>query len=220
MSSLIYKFLPPRVVSAEKSPVLILLHGRGADENDLLGLAPELDERLMLFSVRAPFQFPFGGFTWFDLDEQGNADPKMFMESYNHLFTFVDEIAAQHASDPKLEMAPKATKIFLMGFSMGTIMAYAMALTQPERFAGVVAQSGFMREILGLELKWNALQHCPFIITHGTQDTVIPVNWARKTRDMFAAKGNADVVYKEYPMGHQISDASLADVSQWLAERI
>lgn len=212
MPSLVYKFLPPRIISAEKSPALILLHGRGADENDLLGLAPELDERLMLFSVRAPFQFPFGGFTWFDLDEQGNADQKMFIESYNRLFSLLDEIVAKHSTDTK--------KIFLMGFSMGTIMAYAMALTQPERFAGVVAQSGFLREIPSLALKWNELQHCPFIITHGTQDTVIPVTWARKTRDLFTAKSNADVVYKEYPMGHQISDASLADVMQWLEGKL
>jgi phospholipase/carboxylesterase len=211
-ASLVYKFLPSRTIGAEQSPALILLHGRGADENDLLGLAPELDERLMLFSVRAPFSFPFGGFAWFNLDEQGNADPKMFMESYNRLFIFLDDITAKHAVDAK--------KIFLMGFSMGTIMAYAMALTQPKRFAGVVAQSGFVREISGLDLKWNALKNCPFIITHGTQDTVIPVNWARKTRDLLAAKSNADVVYKEYPMGHQISDASLADVTEWLAEKL
>ncbi|MDE3057234.1 MAG: alpha/beta hydrolase [Bacteroidota bacterium] len=212
MPSLIYKFLPPRTVTAKQSPALILLHGRGADENDLLGLAPELDERLMLFSVRAPYPFPFGGFAWFDLDEQGNADPKMFMESYNRLFAFLDEITTTHAIDTK--------KIFLMGFSMGTIMAYAMALTKPERFAGVIVQSGFLREIPELELKWNELQHCPFIITHGIQDTIIPVTWAQKTRDMFAARSNAEVVYKEYQMGHQISDASVASVMEWLEKKL
>jgi len=98
-------------------------------------------------------------------------------------------------------------------------MSYALALTRPDKFAGVIAQSGFVRDHPELEFRWKHLEGCPFIITHGTQDPVVPVSLARKTRDLFS-KSNADFVYNEYPMGHEISGESLADVSLWLRNRV
>jgi phospholipase/carboxylesterase len=210
-TDLFYKALEPRRIVGGKSPAVILLHGRGADENDLLGLSQYLDERLAVFSVRAPYAFEFGGYTYFQLNDDGTAEPAMFMESYKRLMKFVDGVA----SLPEVDSG----RIFLLGFSMGTIMAYAMSLTHPEKFAGVVAQSGFVRDHPELEFKWRALQNCAFIITHGVNDPVIPVAAARKTRVMFS-KSNAAFEYKEYPMGHEISGESLADVCDWLRKKL
>ena len=81
-TDLFYKALEPRRIVGGKSPAVILLHGRGADENDLLGLAQYFDERLAVFSVRAPYPFEFGGYTYFQLSDDGTAEPVMFMESY------------------------------------------------------------------------------------------------------------------------------------------
>ncbi len=210
-TDLFYTALEPRRVVGGKSPAVILLHGRGADENDLLGLAQYFDERLAVFSVRAPYPFEFGGYTYFQLNDDGTAEPVMFMESYRRLMEFADGVASLPEVDPD--------RIFLLGFSMGTIMSYALSLTHPEKFAGVVAQSGFIRDHPDLDFQWNALSNCSFIITHGVNDPVIPVAAARKTRAMFS-KSNAVFVYKEYPMGHEISGESLADVCDWLRKKL
>ena len=210
-TDLIYRHLEPKKKVGGGSPAIILLHGRGADENDLLGLSPHFDERLAIFSVRAPYPFEYGGFTYFQLKEDGTAEPTMFMESYKRLLQFAEGVSSLPEVDTK--------KVFLMGFSMGTIMAYALSLTHPEKFSGVIAQSGFVRDHPDLPFVWNKLDMCSFIITHGVDDMVIPVRLARETKDKFS-KSNADFVYKEYPMGHQISDESLTDVCDWLKKKL
>jgi phospholipase/carboxylesterase len=210
-TDLVYKSAEPRRAEGAKSPAIILLHGRGADENDLLGLAQYLDERLTIFSIRAPFPFEFGGYTYFLLNDDGTAEPSEFLESHRRLLTFVEAVGSLPEVDP--------SKIYLLGFSMGTIMSYALALTHPAKFAGVIAQSGFVRDHPALEFRWKHLEGCPFMITHGTQDPVIPVALARKTKDLFAAS-NADFMYREYPMGHEISGESLADVAGWLRKKL
>ncbi len=210
-TDLVYRQLEPKKKVGGASPAIILLHGRGADENDLLGLSSHLDGRLAIFSVRAPYPFEFGGFTYFQLKEDGTAEPTMFMESYKRLLQFAESVS--------LLPEVNAKKVFLMGFSMGTIMAYALSLTHPEKFAGVIAQSGFARDHPDLPFVWHMLDNCSFIITHGVDDMVIPVRLARDTRDNFS-KSNADFVYKEYPMGHQISEESLADVCDWLKKKL
>ena len=206
-TDLIYKTVEPRRIVGGKSPALILLHGRGADENDLLGLSQYVDDRMAVYSIRAPYPFEFGGFTYFRLDDDGTAEPLMFKASYSHLANFVDGVVLQPGID--------ARRIFLMGFSMGTIMAYALSLTRPEKFAGVIAQSGFVRDHLELQFRWSELSGCPFIITHGVHDPIIPISLARQTKEMFLAS-NAKVDYKEYDMGHEISQESLSDVVAWL----
>ena len=210
-SEIYYTVRQPRKKPAGLSPAIILLHGRGADENDLVGLSPHLDERLMIFSVRAPYPFEFGGYTYFQLSDDGKADPAMFGESYRRLMKFVDEVSATPGVDPK--------RLYLLGFSMGTIMAYALSLTHPEKFAGVAAQSGFVRTHPDLVFQWKDLQGCPFIITHGVADPIIPVRLARETKEMFD-RSNADCDYREYQMGHEISEESLSDVSGWLTKRL
>ena len=206
-SDLFYRSVDPKQAAGGGSPAVILLHGRGADENDLLGLSEYFDDRLAVFSVRAPYPFEFGGYTYFRLLDDNSAEPVMFMESYRRLVKFADGVA----SLPDID----AQRVFLLGFSMGTIMAYAMSLTHPEKFAGVVAQSGFVREHPELHFQWNALARCPFIITHGVYDPVIPVDEARKTEALFS-QSNAKFEYREYPMGHEISGESLADVCGWM----
>ncbi len=210
-TDLIYRHLEPKKKVGGASPAIILLHGRGADENDLLGLSPHLDERLTIFSARAPYPFEYGGFTYFQLKEDGTAEPTMFMESYRRLLQFAEGVSLLPEVDAK--------KVFLMGFSMGTIMAYTLSLMHPEKFAGVIAQSGFVRDHPDLPFVWQKLEKCSFMITHGVDDTVIPIRLARETKDKFS-RSNADFIYKEYPMGHQISEGSLADVCDWLKKKL
>lgn len=185
-----------------------MVHGRGADEEDLPGLAPALDPRLLILSVRAPFPFDLGGgYTWYDVGTVGSPDPAMFRESHDRLSRFVDEALRQYPIDP--------ARLFLLGFSMGTVMSLAQGLTRPALFRGIVAHSGYVAEGTHLQYRWNELAGTSFFIAHGTLDPVIPIGMARRAKELFAASG-APYVYREYPMTHQITDESLRDVAAWL----
>src|SRR5512142_3241059 len=115
-STLEHRVAPPEQSTAEQHPALIFLHGRGADEEDLMGLAPYLDPRFFLLSVRAPFAFPYGGYTWYEVGTVGIPEPGMFQESYGRLVTFVQDAVKGYPIDP--------SQVFLFGFSMGTVMSY------------------------------------------------------------------------------------------------
>jgi phospholipase/carboxylesterase len=206
-SSLFHRILPPERAGAGPHPGLLLLHGRGADEEDLLGLATALDERLFVISARAPFSYEFGGHTWYDIGPGGTTEPKMFRESCDRLSQFIDDIRTQYPLDPE--------QFFLLGFSMGCVMSLAMALSRPGIARGVSANSGYVPESTHLTLHWQNLDGTAFHITHGTMDPVIPVGIARHTRALFE-RSNAPFVYREYPAGHQLTDACVEDIAVWM----
>jgi phospholipase/carboxylesterase len=201
-------FMPERPVHG-RHPAIIFIHGRGADEEDLLGLSPACDERLLLLSVRAPYPYPpGGGYTWYDADARGTPEPSMFRRSYDMLTGFVEDIRSGYPIDPG--------RVFLFGFSMGSVMALALSLTRPERYSGVVAHSGYVPEHTNLSFRWKSLAQTSFFLAHGSLDPVIPISLARRAQALFM-DSNASLTYREYPMGHQISDESLGDAVRWMA---
>ena len=207
-TTLEHRVLHPEGTREAKHPTVIMLHGRGADEEDLLSLAEEYDPRLLVLSVRAPYPFSYGsGFTWYDVGTIGTPDPAMFRHSYGLLSGFVDDALRSYPVDP--------ARLFLLGFSMGTVMAFALSLTRPELFRGVVAQSGYVPEGTHLSFRWQALGGLAYFVAHGTEDPVIPVAFARRTRQLLE-QSNARVEYREYPMGHQISQESIRDSASFL----
>lgn len=207
-STLYHRMLLPGNPSGDVHPTLIMLHGRGADEENLLGLATFYDPRLMILSVRAPFQFsPEGGYTWYDVGTVGTPEPVMFRESYDKLAQFVDDALAHYPVDRQ--------RVYVLGFSMGTVMSYALSLTKPEIFRGVLAHSGYVPEGTSLTFRWQDLGHLQYFIAHGSADPVIPIEFARHARQLFSASNGA-VVYREYPMGHEINEQSLSDSAAFL----
>lgn len=211
-STLFHKIIPPRVLETEKHPCLILLHGRGADENDLLGLAEYLDPRLLIISVRAPFPFGYGfGYTWFEMLENFQPDLTSLKESHQILTQFFDDVVEQYPVDP--------SKIFVLGFSMGTVMGYLLLLTRPENICGLIANSGYFSENIELPMKSKPLNHNSIFISHGTHDPIIPIHIGRQAKEYFS-QHNIDLTYKEYPMAHEIGEESLNDFSKWLTVQI
>ncbi len=210
-TSLTHQIAPFNETQAGLHPTLILLHGRGANEDDLLSLVPYLSPHFLCIAARAPFSFPRGGYTWYDLQEIGSPDIVQFMESYDRLGRFLDDIQKSYPVDPQ--------RTFLLGFSMGTVMAYSLALTKPEKIKGVVAHSGYIPESTSLQFQWGDLTRTSFFVAHGIYDPVIPIIFGRKANELLA-KSNAPLVYREYPIQHQISDESLRDLSEWLAKHL
>ncbi|MEP7037433.1 MAG: alpha/beta hydrolase [Acidobacteriota bacterium] len=212
-----YRYKKPEILSDEnkKSPLLLVLHGLGADENDLFGLAPFMDERFFIVSPRAPFALAYGGYAWFELVIQPNNigfNVKEFEQSREMILKFVDELVAEHDLDAK--------RVYLCGFSQGAIMSLSVLLSEPEKFAGVVAMSGrAMPEMLPEQNNFDALKDFPILVTHGIYDPVLPIENGRATKEILS-RLPVDLEYKEYAMAHEISQESLQDVTGWLRSKL
>ena len=210
-SSLLHKIVYPGIANTGPHPAVILLHGRGTDENDLLGLASYLDPRLFIASVRAPFAFPFGGHTWYEIIEVGTPEQSQFEESYQRLLQFIGDLKQGYPVDPQ--------RVFLLGFSMGSVMSFALSLSHPELLRGVIAHSGYIPEHMTNRFRLEAVNTLSLFVGHGTQDPVIPVSYGRRAKEFLSAT-KADLTYKEYPIPHTMSEESLTDLSFWLQQRL
>jgi phospholipase/carboxylesterase len=201
--------------NAGQPPLLILLHGVGSNEHDLIGLAPALDPGFLIVSARAPITLGESAFGWYHVQFSPTGhviDPDEAERSRGLILQFVDEVVRSYNAD--------ANRVFLMGFSQGCIMSLAAALSQPRKFAGVVGMSG--RMLPGLESKMapaDRLKGLPVMIVHGTYDSVLPIEFGRAIRDTLQQLP-VDLTYREYQMGHHVSQESFADVTAWLAVQL
>jgi phospholipase/carboxylesterase len=213
--SLVHAIREPSVAVAGPPPLLLLLHGLGGDERNLLGLAPELDGRFFCASARAPYAMGGDAYAWFGV--QFSADGPVIRaeeaeSSRLALLRFIDELVAAYGVD--------ARGVFLMGFSQGAIMSLGAALTVPEKIAGVVAMSGrILPEILPRIAPADRLKGLRVLIAHGTGDPVLPIEHGRAAKEVLS-RLPLELSYHEYPMGHEISDESLGDIALWLGDRV
>jgi phospholipase/carboxylesterase len=208
---LVYEVEPQRKNTVEPDPVIVLLHGRGADERDLLSLVPPAVPDFFIVSVRAPYRFPYGGYTWFDLENIGDPNLDQIEESAGLLSKFLVEIQTLHRIDPD--------NIFLFGFSMGAMMALEIALRTPAKIKGIVAHSGCVLRAALLPHQSEQLRSLSIFVAHGTYDPVIPV-WIARESSEFLRQAHVPVHYREYPIEHTISDESLRDASLWLRDQL
>ncbi len=210
-STLHHILLEPEAPTRAPYPTVIMLHGLGADEHDLAGLAPFLDPRLLTLSVRAPFPLEWGGYKWYDFSELGRPDPVQFRESCERLSQFVQDALAHYPIDSE--------RLYLLGFSMGTVMALAMALSEPTVFRGVMANSGYLAEGTHLTYRWRDVAGKSFYVAHGAHDELIPVQASRIIRAKLE-EAKALVEYHEFPMAHEIGEHSLSAMARWLTAQI
>lgn len=205
---LVHRTIPART-GAAPHPALLLLHGRGTNEADLLGLGPQLDDRLFTVSARAPFQFPWGGYAWYDLDPSGVGYPdnRSLRESLDLLRRFIDGMVTAFPIDP--------ARVYVAGFSMGSVMTGALGLLDPERVAGAMILSGYLPLHNDLPFRLEEAAGHPFFQGHGTLDQVIPVRFGRETAE-YLAQTPVDLTYREYPIGHEIGPQELEDMRGWM----
>ena len=199
-------------IKLEKNPLLLLLHGYGSNEEDLFSFASELPEEYYVVSVRAPYELGYGSYAWyainFDADENKFSDVPQAQQSRDLIANFIDELVANYPID--------ATKVTLIGFSQGTILSYATALSYPEKIQRVVAMSGYLNTEMAIpNFENNDFSHLKIFASHGTVDQVFTVDWARKAEPALMQLG-IDVVYKEYPIGHGVAPQNFYDFKNWL----
>ena len=199
-----------------KAPALILLHGYGSDENDLFSFAEELPDELFIISAKAPYTMqPFGN-AWYAIHWDNNdgkfSDDLQAINSRDLIVDFIDEIIENYPVDPE--------NINLLGFSQGSILSYAVALSYPNKINNVIALSGYVNQgILKEGFENNDFSKLDFYCSHGSVDQVIPVEWARKTKP-FLDKLNIKNAYSEFPVGHGVAPQNFFDLKNWLKKRI
>jgi phospholipase/carboxylesterase len=193
-----------RPADGDPAGLLVLHHGRGTDETDLLGLADVLDPqaRLQIVSPRAPLRFQGSpGYHWYVVPRVGYPDPDTFAGSVGLLAGLHDELWERTGIGPD--------RTVLGGFSQGAVMSYAMALDAGRHApAGILAFSGFIPTVPGWEPSLGDRTDTKAFIAHGRFDPVIGVDFGRSARDTLAAAG-FDVEYHESDAAHNIEPAGL-----------
>src|SRR4051794_37197446 len=212
MSALTYRERP---ADGDPTGLLVLHHGRGADEHDLLGLADTLDpqRRLHVVTPRAPLTLPGSpGFHWYVVPRLGYPDYDTFHSAYNKLAAFHDELWASTGIAPE--------KTVFGGFSMGSVMSYSLGLSgERPKPAGILAFSGFIPTVEGWQPELASRPDLPVFITHGRRDPIMDVALARQARALLEA-GGLPVSYHESDAAHHIDPAHVPAAVQWLAGTI
>lgn len=201
---------------SEDAPLLIMLHGYGSDENDLFSFASELPDELFIISARAPYPMQPYGNAWyainFDAEQRKWNDNEQAKVSRDLIATFIDEVTAAYPVNKD--------NVTLLGFSQGSILSYAVALSYPNKVKNIVALSGYVNhDILPENKTKEDYRHLDFYCSHGSVDQVIPVDWARQTPN-FLKSINIKHHYSEFPVGHGVAPQNFYEFKDWLRKRI
>ncbi len=205
-------FQAERAASGDPEGLLVLHHGRGTSERDLLGLADLLDpeQRLRVVTPRAPLQLPGSpGYHWYLVPRVGYPDPDTFQAAREALAVLHDGLWAETGIGP--------ARTVLGGFSMGAVMSYAMALSAARpAVAGILAFSGFVPIVEDWQPSLEDRRDTAAFVAHGRNDPIMEIGFARRARELLEA-GGLEVTYRESDAGHQIDPADLAVATEWLS---
>jgi phospholipase/carboxylesterase len=198
----------------ENPNLLVLLHGYGSNELDLFSFADELPGDLLIISLRAPYEMAHGGYAWYaiTLDAVNNkhSDLNQARESMLKIADLIDELKTEYKTNPD--------NTFLLGFSQGAILSYALSFNFPNKVQHILALSGYLNEELlpqNIEHQFNT----DYYISHGSVDQVIPVDEARKASP-FLNSLELQNVYSEYPVGHGVAPQNFFSFKKWIEERL
>ena len=189
-----------------------MLHGFGSNEADLFSFAPELPSDLFVISLRAPFELPPYGYAWYAINFEAPRgkwnDVGQAVKSRELLLETIDQAIVKYQLD--------RSRVSLLGFSQGSILSYALALSYPERIKSVIALSGYVDpEMLTADYRDKDTGKLKIYASHGQADMVIPVAWAQQAADFIESLG-IEHRYTEFPIGHGVSTENLADFRAWM----
>lgn len=199
-------------------PTILTLHGRGANALDLLGLAPYIcGGKFLMICPQGPLETSIGpgasGYAWYPMSMGGPPDVGAILSSREKLQHFLDACLKRYPIDAK--------KLVVLGFSQGGVIAYSLALSNPERFAGLAVLSSWLPGELIPKLSINneAIQSLPTIVQHGSQDQMIEIQRAKDSVERLRVL-RVPLTYRDYDMGHEITPRSLTDLSAWLEDNV
>ncbi len=199
------------IVTTDKTPLFVLIHGYGSNEEDLFSFAQDLPQNAHIVSARAVYDIMYGGYAWYDINFVNNEkwmDEVQAVQSRNKLVEFVDAIASKENLDSE--------NVTLMGFSQGAILSYAIALNHPDKIKNVAILSGYPEpKIIGDFDQKKDFSNLNFFVSHGVEDVVLPIEMGR-TGEEFLNSLNIKFEYHEYKSGHGIAPQNYYDLMDWI----
>jgi len=197
--------------SNELSPLVIMLHGYGSNEDDLFSFADHIPGNYKIISLRAPYSLPYGGYSWYDINMDENMNIKIDIDQAKSSISKIEDFVKNKLTQ---KFSFDREKICLIGFSQGTALSYALSLNNPDLFKNVIALSG-MISIKLIDTNDKDYSNLNYFCSHGLQDQVIPVNYSRESIEWLKSK-NITHIYKEYDMAHSVSQENFFDFLEWI----
>jgi phospholipase/carboxylesterase len=196
------------------SPLLIMAHGYGSNENDLFSFSRALPNKLTIVSIRGDINIQNIGYAWYDIniDFNGNKiyDIEKAIESRDKIADCIEKCTEIYNTDKN--------NVTLLGFSQGSILVNAVALTYPEKVKNVIAFSGVVDPNI-ISLSSKSLKNLSFYISHGTLDEVLPYNLSKESLK-FLEKNNLNFVFEDFPVGHGVSPENFKSMLSWLTKKL
>ncbi|MBL7690481.1 MAG: hypothetical protein JNM41_02730 [Flavipsychrobacter sp.] len=202
----------PTVSKDSKRPVVILLHGYGSNEEDLLGLSQLFPSDYLILSVRAPYKADVGGYQWFEremVNGKYNGKPEHIARSKELILKFVDEAVNKYHGDPG--------RVYLVGFSQGAMMSYEAGTSAPDKIKGIGVLSGKMSAGLLSSIHADKkLKSLRVFIAHGTADSRLPYSDGKAAYDRLVGIGVIPEMHTYQGMDHTISKEVMTDLIAWI----
>lgn len=196
-------------------PCLVLLHGVGANEANLIDVAQRQDPRLLVILARGPLSFGPAQFGWFNVNFTSSGpviNAPQAEASRAALVQFIEGLPAAYGVDPQ--------RIWIAGFSQGGILSASVALSRPDRVAGFGILSGrILPEIAPITAPNEQTQHLAGFVSHGIEDNKLTVEFARSAQRLLQQKA-VQLTYREYDAVHELNAAMQADFCDWLAQQL
>jgi phospholipase/carboxylesterase len=201
---------------AEPKKALVLFHGVGSNESDLLEIAPLLSEDRLIISMRAPLTMAPNSYAWFHVQFAERGPVHNWNEAKVSLSLIEDALR-----DLSKKTGIPFAEISVFGFSQGAIMILGLALTSELGLENYIASSGRTLPEFAEESRKNPLNDFQLrrvFVTHGIEDSRLPIQLGRQTEKILRDTA-LKLVYKEYHSGHEISPELLADAKEWLSSK-
>ena len=196
------------------SPLLVMVHGYGSNEKDLFSFSRALPDELTIISIRGDINILGAGYAWYDIsiDFNGNKtyDNKKAIESRDAVANCIDKCVETFNTDKK--------NVTLMGFSQGSILINAIALTYPEKVKNIISLSGAIDPNI-ISLSKSSLKNLSFYISHGTLDEVLPYTLSKESL-ILLDENNLDYIFEDFPIGHGVSPENIKSMISWLSKRL
>lgn len=202
-----------RVAEPDKEgphPTVIMLHGRGGNEDVMWIFARALPSKWLIVAPRGIKDDPEGDYAWHPRQRDEWPSLAQFGEAVDAVTDFIETLPKQYDADPD--------RIYLMGFSQGAATAYATAMRHPGLVQGIAGLVGFVPVECGAAKETEALGGLPILMIVGKEDPLIPYSRSERCAETLEATG-ADLTYKEYESGHRLNTQAMRDLKAWWQER-
>ena len=193
------------------SPLLLMVHGYGSNEQDLFSFSRAIPEKFTIVSIRGDIEIQYNGFAWYnitiDFNGKKSYDINKAIESRDNIIKVIEICKKIYNIDPD--------NVNLMGFSQGSMLVNAVALTYPEKIRNVISLSGaFDKKIINIS-NTSSLKGLSFYISHGLNDEILPFDLSKQSIKILS-ENNIDHVFEEYPIGHGVSPENFKSMLSWL----